>query len=200
MVNITLRPMDEAPITLWLQRWAEGDQAAAAALAQAMLPLLRRAAVRLLGAMPDAANDYSPTLLVGEVWLRLSPQAQRRFDNRRHFFGTAIQIMRYALIDHLRRHRAHLHREQSGHDIDILPAPPDDFATATRIDVIRILEHLRQRHPRQSEVLLLTKVLGCEMAEVAEQLDISIATVKRDLRFAEAFVKSQLGEQPISDT
>lgn len=187
MANLTLRSIDASPITLWLQRWADGDEAAAAALAEAMLPLLRRVAVRMLGSA-QAPDDITPTVLLHDVWLRLAPSARRRFDNRRHFFGSAVRAMHYVMIE---RHRQAV-RTPPG-ELALHAPEVVDPADVRRLDVMRALERLHDTYPRQGEALLLARVMGLTLDEIAETLDVSVATARRDIAFAEAFVKQAAG-------
>jgi RNA polymerase sigma factor (sigma-70 family) len=56
----------------------------------------------------------------------------------------------------------------------------------------RALQALEAVDPRAAQVLECRVFGGLEVAETAESLDISTATVKRDFRFARAFLADEL--------
>ena len=54
------------------------------------------------------------------------------------------------------------------------------------------LTQLRESDPRKADVIELNYLVGLDLEEVAQVLDISLATVNRDLRFARAWLKQRL--------
>jgi DNA-directed RNA polymerase specialized sigma24 family protein len=51
---------------------------------------------------------------------------------------------------------------------------------------------LRSHDPRKADVVELTYLVGLEHEEVAKVLDVSLATVNRDLRFARVFLRDRI--------
>src|SRR5262249_55924182 len=98
---------------------AARDRRAPADLLPLVYDELRKlAAVRMAVESPD--HPLQPTALVHEAYLRLvGGTAQRRWDNRGHFFAAAAAAMRRILVEAARRkhgpeHGGHLLR----HDLD----------------------------------------------------------------------------------
>ena len=80
--------------------------------------------------------------------------------------------------------------------------PLDDVLTyfeAQHLDVIALneaIDRLIKRDERQGLVVVLRFFAGLSIAEVAEALDVSAATVEGDWRVARAWLRGQLGLNP----
>ncbi|MGE0786954.1 MAG: RNA polymerase sigma factor [Sandaracinaceae bacterium] len=77
-------------------------------------------------------------------------------------------------------------------DVDALPlhaAPPDVAAHLRRIYAL-----LHQLHPEERVALVLRRVEGLELAEIAARMDLSMTTVKRRLAAADAQLAILAGE------
>ena len=82
-----------------------GDPKAAEDLLPLVYQELRRmAAQRLAG--EQRQHTLQPTALVHEAWLRMCGSEQRQWNDRQHFFATAIEAMRRILVDGARRRLA----------------------------------------------------------------------------------------------
>lgn len=173
-------------------------QSGSADAAELLIPLV-------YGELHDLASHYmrherkehtlQPTALVHEAYLRLVDQRGATWKNRSHFYGVAAQAMRRILVDHARRKRAA--KREGGQrvtlDGEIEVASPD----AKSLDLIALddaLGKLSAIDARYSKVVELRFFGGLEIEEVAEALQISPATVKRDWTFAKAFLQRELDE------
>jgi len=72
-----------------------------------------------------------------------------------------------------------------------LAIPPE--ATATVLSLSAALERLAQKHPRQTRVAKLRFLAGCTEDEIGEILGLSVEQIRRDWRFAKAWLKAELG-------
>ena len=103
--------------------------------------------------------------------------------------------MRNILVDRARR-RSALKRDERRKEelVDDLP----EFATEEPVtDVLSLhllLEELEQHHPRPARVVTLRFFAGLSMPEIAEVLDISLASAERDWRFGRAWLQRSLGD------
>jgi len=104
-------------ITQLLKAVGQGDAAARERLWAVLYQEIHRMARLLVAA--EHGQTHQPTSLVHEAFLRLAPDGEMNFANRRHFFVAAAQAMRRALIDDARR-RMRLKRGGAGN------APPTD--------------------------------------------------------------------------
>src|SRR6202023_3870331 len=100
--------MQEQPIgevTVLLQQMRAGDSQAADRLIPLVVDELRRLA-RLQLRNERPGHTLQPTALVNEAYLRLVGDQARDWQNRAHFIGVSVSVMRRILIDHARRKNA----------------------------------------------------------------------------------------------
>lgn len=185
--------MSTGEMTKLLRAWRGGDQAAFEAVApQIYGELHRRAAYHLRG--ERAEHTLSPTALIAEAYLRLVGGDARdapELADRAHFFAIASRCMRQILVDHARKRRA----DKRG--AGVRPAPLDEtrVATARPTELIALdaaLDALAKHDARKARVTELHYFGGLTQAEIAEVCDLHVNTVARDLRFSEAWLRSQL--------
>ena len=100
--------------------------------------------------------------------------------------------MRRVLVDHARSHAAERHggefqkKTLDGHDLAIHQNPTDVLALNEALD------RLTKLSARQAQVVELHSLIGLTEEEVAEVLGVSVKTVKRDWRFAKAWLKMEM--------
>ena len=186
--------MEELPpkVTAILHDWTSGDPDALAKLMPLVFDELRVIARSFLDR--EARNHtLQPTALVNEVYLRLEGRRSVRWSNRAQFFGFSAQLMRRILCDHARSHRTSK-RGSGVPNISLderieVPIPQD-------LDLVALddaLKDLTALDPRQGKIVELRFFAGLTYAEIAETLDISTSTVKRELRLARFWLKRALG-------
>ena len=201
----TTAPADADPageVTGLLERWSQGDQAALGRMLPMVYDELRRMARRHLQHERDG-HTLQGTSLVHEVYLRLAEKGPLKWESRAHFFGWASTLMRHILIDHARSRLAAkrgggaellsldaLHEDRG--DAVELAAPADDDAPDL-VAIDRALRRLERLDPQQGRVVELRYFCGLSVAETAEALDISPATVKREWVTARAWLLRELG-------
>lgn len=184
-------PPESGDVAGLLQRWEHGDPTAFNALVPLVYEHLRTVARQQLHHAPG--TSLNTTGLVHEAWLKLSAVSQLALRDRAHFFAFASRVMRNILIDQARARQA---AKRSGSpDAGDWPVPsvwlPDE-ALAIVSDLDRALERLEQLAPRQMQLLELRYFGGLTLEETAEALGVSLATVKRELRSARAWLASEL--------
>lgn len=174
-------------ITGLLNAWQQGDgRAREQVFALVYQELRRRAALQLRG--ERQAHTLRPTALVHEACMRLLGQDRVKWQNRAQFFAIASEMMRRVLVDYARERRA---AKRAGRAVRV--ALEEDVATTKprEVDLIaldRALDELAAMDPRQSRVVEMRFFGGIGMAEIAEILDVSRATVDRDFRFARTWL------------
>lgn len=181
-------------VTGLLQAWRSGDSAAGDRLLATIYHELKRiAASQLRHERPD--HTLQTTALVHEAFLRLVDQRGVDWRDRAHFFGLAAGMMRRVLVDHFRARRA---LKRSAPEA---AAPVDAFADGRETEVLdldRALTALAASHPRQARVVEMRYFADLDVEEVALCLDISAPTVKRDWKFARAWLNAELLERRTS--
>lgn len=176
------------PITRLLLRWQRGDPKAADLLASQVYRELRLLAARRL--QGESYVDLQPTELLNEAWIRLSAR-RVPFESRAHFYATAALQMRHLLID-MARMRASQKREGASATLTLSlvdPSPrPEDMQL-----IAQAFDRLSEVDPRKAQAFALNELAGFSVAECAAMLEVSVATLERDLRFARSWVASRLG-------
>jgi len=139
-------------------------------------------------------NTYlDTTALVHESYLRLLNVGQLRSIDRRAFFAYASRVMRSVIIDAVRERQA----ERRGGDlarltldtqlIDKLPAGENEL-----LQVNEALEVLAQAEPRLAKVVEMRYFGGYTEVEIAETLDLTERTVRRDWNKARLLLGAML--------
>jgi RNA polymerase sigma factor (TIGR02999 family) len=169
-----------------------GRADAAAELAERVFDNLRRIARgRLRHERPN--HTLQPTALVNEVFMQLVSQNDMNWQNRAHFFGVAAQLMRRILIDYARTVKAQKRGGGMGRleslDVDV-PGQVVNIEEVLSVD--EALKHLEKIDPRQSRVVELRYFAGMTEEEVAEVLQVSVRTVKRDWNMARSFLRDEM--------
>ena len=178
-------------LTILLRRWSAGDDSALNEITPLVYSQLRVLAEGYLRReRPD--HTLQPTALIHEAYLRLIDQTQT-FESRRQFYGVAAHLMRIVLTDHARAHRA-AKRGSGGQKLSLEDV--ELFSPSRGIDLLALdeaLARLTAFDERKSRAVELRYFAGMAIEEIAEVLDISVATVRRELRFAENWLCRQLG-------
>jgi RNA polymerase sigma factor (TIGR02999 family) len=181
-------------VTELLQAWSQGDVAARDRLFPLVYQeLRRRASDRLRRERPG--HTLQATALVHEAYLRLLGQRAPSWQNRNQFFAIASQMMRRILVDHARARRA---SKRQGQRIRLELNEEVASAGPREVDLIALdqaLNDLTALDPRQGRMVELRFFAGLSHEEVAEVLDLSPATVKREWRVARAWLFQRVAGQ-----
>ena len=179
-------------VTRLLRDWAMGDENAREQLLPLVYDTLRRLAERYL-ADERFARTLQPTALVHEAYLRLVDQKNPDWESRSHFYGIAARLMRQILVDHA---RARLSAKRGGDAVIIQLDEGVDVArqgqSADLLGLNDALDALAKRDPRKARIVELRYFGGFTADETAKSIGISLATIRRELRLAEAFLWAQM--------
>ena len=178
-----------ASITGLLTQWEEGNQAALAQLApQVHRELHALARSYLRKRRPN--QTLQATALINEAWLRLIGRSQpMRWESRAHFYGIAARLMRIVLVDYTRSRNA---AKRGGAAQLVTVAESIALSPERAPDVLELseaLDELSKVDDRKAKVIELRYFGGMDREEISAVLDVSIATVKRDLRLGEAWLR-----------
>jgi RNA polymerase sigma-70 factor, ECF subfamily len=178
-------------VTQLLQAWSDGDQEALAKLTPLIYAELHRLARRYM-AQERPGHLLQTSALVNEAFIRLIDWQNVRWQNRAHFFGVSAQLMRRILVDFARTQN---YAKRGGEALRVslseAAAVPDERST----DLVALDEALAQLavlDPRQSQVVEMKFFGGLEMEEIAEVLNVSLGTIKRDWSLAKLWLLRQL--------
>ena len=181
----------ESDVTLLLNAWRAGDPDALERLTPMVYQELRRLAHGYMRG--ERANHMlQTTALVHEAYLRLV-DLELGFQDRVHFFAVAARLMRRVLVD-LARERSAAKR---GGEAVVLPLE-EELVGAAKVpgsDILALdlaLEELAGFDRRKARVVELRIFGGLTIDETAEVLEVSHATVERDLKLAKAWLARHL--------
>jgi RNA polymerase sigma factor (TIGR02999 family) len=180
-------------VTQLLKRWRKGSREAESALMERVQGELRRLAAGYMR-HERAGRTLQPTAVVNEAYMRLLPQRGVSWANRAHFFGIAAKMMRRVLVDHARRRRA-VKRDAGPAEPVSISGVASPAREADPVDVLALhtaLSALADLDQRQAEIVEMRFFAGLTVEEVAEILDISPATVKREWSTAKLWLRRQM--------
>jgi RNA polymerase sigma factor (TIGR02999 family) len=188
-------------ITLLLHRWENGESTAFDQLLPLVYPHLREVAAAYIGRErnPGVLQD---TALVHELYLRLLNQRRADWSDRSHFYTFAAKVMRMILTDHARANQA---QKRGGADQRIPlndEIPWINIGGGEMIELNRALDELESVDAGKVQILEFRYFLGCTSDETADILQVSKATVDRDLKFAKSWLYrrlSPLGSQKTAE-
>src|SRR5580692_10460253 len=182
-------------VTQILSDLAHGDVHAAEQLLPLVYEELRKlAAARMAEEAPG--NTLNATALVHEAYLRLvEPADAVRWHNRGHFFAAAAEAMRRLLVENARRKKRRKHggdRRRVSLDAaeSIVQAPSEDL-----LALDEALTRLTVHDPIKAEVVKLRFFAGLTMPEIAQALDLSLATVERYWTYARLWLYAELTDK-----
>jgi RNA polymerase sigma factor (TIGR02999 family) len=183
---------ESRPITMYLQKWRQGDSAALDQVMQYVYDdLHRRAAAYLKNERPG--HSMQPTGLVHEAFIRLVDKQEIDWEDRNHFFAVAAQAMRRILVDYA-RNRNRLKRGGADDNLPLDETLPM-YSAGPRVDLVALdeaLTDLATFDERQARIVELKYFGGMTLEETAGVLGVSAVTVKRDWQIARAWLRQQL--------
>lgn len=180
-------------VTRLLVDWRSGNREALDRLMPLVYDELRRVARRHMNR--EGVSTLQATALVNEAYLRLV-EVEIDWRDRVHFFAVAAGLMRRILVDRARRRRA---QKRGGGNVVVLELDQLAADTGQPADDLLALDaalrSLEAHDPRKSKVLEMCYFGGLTADESAAVLEVSRATIERDLRGARAWVLRQMQSQ-----
>ncbi len=178
-------------ITGLLVAWKQGDQAALEQLTPLVYRELHRLAHGYL-AGERQGHVLQTTALVNEAFVRLIDWDQVEWQDRAHFFGVAATLMRHILVQFARERQA---LKRGGQMMQVSLAEAAEVGSPNDPDLVKLddaLNTLEKLDPRQARTVELRFFAGLSLEETAEALRVSLSTVRRDWRMAQAWLHQQM--------
>jgi RNA polymerase sigma factor (TIGR02999 family) len=182
---------DPAEITQWLSQLGDDGSHASVRLFEQLYGELRRLASRHLR-REDAGHTLSATGLAHEAWFRMADQTRTHWKSRGHFLAVASTMMRRILVNHELARRA---QKRDAQRVDLTGSGLESLTQPLDRDLVAVHEALlafETIDARAAKVVELRFFGGLENDEIAEALDLSVATVKRDWAVARAWLQREL--------
>lgn len=177
---------EDYPITQLLLDWRRGRSEALDEVMPRVYDTLHRIALKYMRE-ENPGHTLQPTAIVNEAYVRLV-DIEVDWHDRAHFIAVTARLMRRILVDHAKAK----HRDKRGgtatkislDDAVLKQAEPD-------IDIVELdlaMQRLAEFDERKSKIVELYYFGGLNYDETAEVLQISAATVDRELRMAKAWL------------
>ena len=176
-------------VTILLARARAGDRSALDAAYAAVYAELKRAA-RLQ--LRRVHGQFQTTALVNEAYLKLANAAQLTATDRNHLLALSARAMRQVLVDDARARQSD--KRGGGREPVTLTARVDagERAAIEVLTLNELLESLHKADERAAQIVELRYFGGYSETEIAQMLDISERTLRRDWRKARAFLLSEM--------
>jgi len=186
---------DRQLVTQLLQQWSGGNKQALDELMPVVYEQLHRLAANCLRSeRPD--HTLRATALVNEAYLRLV-DANVTWQDRVHFFAVSARLLRRILVDHAKSHN----RQKRGGEFQKVPLDEavvvGPQADKGLVELDEALNRLASQDQRKSDLIELLFFGGLTYDEAAAALQVSPATVHRELTLAKAFLYRELGQGAI---
>jgi RNA polymerase sigma factor (TIGR02999 family) len=181
---------DQESVTGLLQQSRAGDRQALDRLLPLVYGELRRLANHIMQS-ERAGHTLPATALVHEAYVRMVA-TDSGWKDRVHFYAVAAKVMRHILVDYARSHSRHKRGAGAEHialDEAVVVAPE------MSIDLLSLdmaMNKLALLDPRKSDIVERMFFGGLTAEDTAESLDISPATLFRELKLAKAFLYREL--------
>ena len=181
-------------VTQLLMAWQEGSEGAL----KELMPLVYQelciiARSHLKKERPH--HTLNTVALVNEAYVRLCSQNDLNFQSRAHFFGIAARTMRQILVDYARECQA---EKRGGQRERIFAENIDGFSKEKAIELVKLdeaLKNLAQIDEKKCRIVEMRYFGGLTLAETAQVLKTSIATLKREWAIAKAWLLRDISEK-----
>ncbi|MBV8068730.1 MAG: sigma-70 family RNA polymerase sigma factor [Acidobacteriaceae bacterium] len=188
-------PADTENVTRLLRAWSGGSREALDQLMPLVYNQLRALAARCL-ASERPGHTLHATALVNEAYFRLVG-ADVNINDRIHFYAVAARLLRHILVDHAKAHN----RQKRGGGAPRLSLDEACYigadAPGGMLELNEALERLAAHDARKCEIVEMLYFGGLTYEETASLLNISPATVHRELRMAKAWLHRELSGQRV---
>jgi len=188
--SVNSLPTYQGNVTNLLLEWGNGDSSAL----ERLTPIIYHELLRLARARLSRENrdcTLQPTALVHECYLRLADQTRLQWQNRAHFYAVAANTMRRVLIDQARKRKS----LKRGQGVRVTLQTGMDVARERGPDVLALdeaLQRLAGLDARKGRVIELKFFGGMTSEEIGRVLGISVATVGRELRLGQAWLRREM--------
>lgn len=177
-------------ITALLREWDQRKSPESGQLFELVYPQLRRTAGALFR-RERPEHLLQPTGVVNELFLRLVQLRQLNFADRQHFYRFAARLMRRILVDHARSEKRQ--KRDGGVSVPLEDGLAWVESNPTEmLDLDRALEELESIDPRKCRMIELRYLMGFTSEETADLMELSKASVDRDLRFTKSWLQGRL--------
>lgn len=178
-------------VTQILQSWNRADdQESQNQLTPILYDTMRRLARKYI-VQENSGYTLQATELVHEAYVRLI-DSEIDWQNRQHFYAVAAKVMRRILVDRAREKKA----QKRGQDYQRVTFIESDMPGIKQdeniLELDEVISQLEQQDERKALIIQLYYFAGLTYQEIALCLELSEATIDRELRFSKAWLASHM--------
>jgi RNA polymerase sigma factor (TIGR02999 family) len=143
----------------------------------------------------SSSLTLSTTDLVHEAYMKLAGQRKQEYENKEHFYAMASTAMRRILINYARQKKA---KKRGGDQLRITLADDQVVSSGSMDEILQLDEAMNKYQSlsdRGSKIIEYWFFSGFKQKEIAEMMDISLATVKREWQTARAWLSREMRQQ-----
>lgn len=183
-------------VTEILHNWRDAESNAEKQLSPILYETMRRLSRRYISQEKDGYT-LQATDLVHEAYSMLV-DSDIDWQNRQHFYAIAARTMRRILVDRAREKHA-IKRGQAYQRVTFVESELSNTSDSNNIlDLDEVIGQLEQLDERKADIVQLYYFAGLTYREIALCMDISEATIDRELRFSKAWLASRMQENNAS--
>lgn len=186
-------PASSQQLSEILLHFGKGDRKALEAILPLVYNELRRLAhYHLRQQRPN--HTLQTTALVHEAYLRLAQEKSLEVENRAHFLGIAVQLMRWILVDYERNRRA-AKRGAGATRLTLDPSICEARSQTQDVDLLALdeaLGRLAKLDPQQSRIVEMRYFGGLTIEDTSEFLGLSQAAVRRGWSSARVWLRREI--------
>lgn len=136
--------------------------------------------------------------VVHEAVLKIYDKQALQFQSRGHFYALMSQIMRHTVIDYARKRQS---QKQGGDFQQINMTQLDEHTDGEMVglDQVLVMDHAMQKLAELDadleQLVMMRFYGGLDIQELAKSFDCSESSIKRNLRTARAFLKTQMSNE-----
>lgn len=154
---------------------------------------LRGIAGRVFAAYKVDDIAVQPTMLVHDVFLKLTAKTEINWESRFHFYAVAANATRQLLVDHVRTRNAD---KRGGNWRRVtLASIEENQEVNPAIDLLDLedaIHELGTIAPRQEQIVVMRFFGGLTVEEIASVLSVSPRTIQYDWRMARSWLRTRL--------
>lgn len=143
----------------------------------------------------NAGQTLQTTALVNEAFMKMQAGSGQKIENTSHLKRLTAIVMRQLILDHARREAAQ--KRGSGHAVETLDEQGVEYGgtdAATVLEIERALQRLEEASPRMAEIASAKMFAGYTLDEIAELVDCSPRTARREYKRAQAWLRVELAD------
>ena len=136
--------------------------------------------------------------VVHEAVLKVYEKQSLHFSSRGHFYALMSQIMRHSVIDYARKRQSQKHGGDL-QQVNLTQLEENSEAEVVGLEQVLVMDHAMQKLAELDadleQMVMMRFYGGLDIKELAVCFDCSESTIKRNLRTAHAFLKTQMTAQ-----